>query len=154
MRGQAIKGLGEIVLYVDNIGSMTRFYQDTVGLTVMSRFREGKVVESDPCDAIFFQVAEGYGGHTQILGLFDRSVGRTSADSRRERRPALRPETSPLTHIAFEIALEDFGAEKARLGQLGLELSLVDRPWMHWRSLYFDDPEGNRLEFVCYDESL
>jgi len=25
--------------------------------------------------------------------------------------------------------------------------------WLHIRSLYFADPEGNLLEFVCYDES-
>ena len=26
--------------------------------------------------------------------------------------------------------------------------------WLHVRSLYFPDPEGNLLEFVCYDASV
>jgi catechol-2,3-dioxygenase len=27
-------------------------------------------------------------------------------------------------------------------------------PDFHWRSLFFTDPEGNRVEFVAYDRSV
>jgi catechol-2,3-dioxygenase len=23
--------------------------------------------------------------------------------------------------------------------------------WVHWRSLYVEDPDGNQVELVCYD---
>jgi hypothetical protein len=30
----------------------------------------------------------------------------------------------------------------------------MEHPWMHVRSLYFPDPEGNLLELVCCDERV
>ena len=61
-----IKALGEIALRVDDLDSMQAFYQDVIGLELMRRFP----------DAAFFKIADGYGGHTQILALFDRSSQR------------------------------------------------------------------------------
>ena len=31
---------------------------------------------------------------------------------------------------------------------LGLKVQATEHAWLHVRSLDFDDPEGNRLEFV------
>ncbi len=44
--------------------------------------------------------------------------------------------------------------EKNRLERLGLNVVATTREWLHVCSLYFPDPEGNLLEFVCYDPSL
>jgi catechol 2,3-dioxygenase len=57
-------------------------------------------------------------------------------------------------HIAFAIALEDFAAEKARLEALGVSVRTSEHAWVHWRSLYVSDPEGNLVEFVSYDEAV
>src|SRR2546428_3827473 len=59
-----------------------------------------------------------------------------------------------LDHIAFEVALADFANEKERLEALGLHVETAEHAWMHWRSLYVTDPEGNQVELVCYDESI
>ena|SRR6516225_10562505 len=91
--------------------------------------------------AAFFKIADSYGGHTQVLALFDRSSSPDAA-------------TSTLDHIAFEIALADYEAEKARLENLGLKVATAGHAWVHWRSLYVTDPEGNEVEWVCYDESV
>jgi hypothetical protein len=94
----------------------------------------------------FFKIAEGYGGHTQVLALFDRSQnpGYSGTDVA----------TSTIDHIAFEIALADFAGELTRLKGLGLQVGTAEHAWMHWRSLYVPGPEGNQIELVCYDASV
>jgi catechol 2,3-dioxygenase len=57
-------------------------------------------------------------------------------------------------HIAFEIDLADFESEKQRLEQQGISVTTAEHPWVHWRSLYISDPEGNMVEYVCFDPSV
>jgi hypothetical protein len=64
------------------------------------------------------------------------------------------PEKSTLAHFAFTIPLTDFDGEKKRLEQLGLNVETAEHAWVHWRSLYVRDPEGNLVELVCYDEGV
>lgn len=59
-----------------------------------------------------------------------------------------------LHHIAFTISALHFEAEKERLINLGLDVETGEHAWVHYRSLYITDPEGNVLEFVCYDTSV
>jgi catechol-2,3-dioxygenase len=131
-----IKGLGEIALRVADLDAMQRFYQEVVGLELLRRFDH----------AAFFRIAERYGGHTQVLALFDRS-GQSGYGG-------LDPERTTVDHIAFEIDLADYEAETARLEGLGVPVTKAEHAWVHWRSLYVDDPEGNTVEWVCYDESV
>src|SRR6266446_3393736 len=58
-----VRGLGEIAFRVNNLDAMQQFYQQVIGLPLMTRFP----------NSAFFKIAEGYGGHTQVLALFDRS---------------------------------------------------------------------------------
>jgi catechol 2,3-dioxygenase len=131
-----IKGLGEIALRVADLDAMQQFYQEVVGLELMRRVD----------DAVFFRVADGYGGHTQILALFDCSA--------QTGYRGLDPERTTVDHIAFEIDLADFEAEKARLEGLGVMVTTAEHAWVRWRSIYVDDPEGNTVEWVRYDESI
>ncbi len=130
-RQSPIKALGEVALRVNNLSGMKHFYQDVLGLEVLGEFPT----------AVLLKIAEDYGGHTQVLGLFDRSV-------------AVGPERTTVDHIAFTIALNDYESEKKRLEGLGLAVEVNDHKWVKWRSLYFHDPEGNEVEFVCFDPSL
>ena len=61
----------------------------------------------------------------------------------------LSPEQTTLHHIALNISLDDYDTEKRRLEGLGLKVQATEHAWLHVRSLYFADPEGNLLEFVC-----
>jgi catechol 2,3-dioxygenase len=131
-----IKALGEIALRVTDLDLMQRFYEEIVGLELIRR--------AD--NAVFFKIADGYRGHTQVLALFDRS----SSPGYR----GLNAATSTVDHIAFEIALADYEPEKARLESLGQTVTTAEHAWVHWRSLYVTDPEGNEVEWVCYDESV
>lgn len=127
-----IKGLGEVSIRVKDLDAMHKFYEEVVGLEVLRREES----------FVFFKVAEGYGGHTQNLALFETTS------------PELSEERTTLHHIALNVSLEDFESEKRRLEGLGLKVNATVHEWLHVRSLYFPDPEGNTLEFVCYDESV
>ncbi len=131
-----VRGLGEIALRVDNLDSMQQFYEEVIGLPLMTRVP----------NCAFFKIADGYGGHPQVLALFDRSE-----------RPSYRGTNaakSTIDHVAFEIAFADFEGEKKRLEGQGLPVETAEHAWVHWSSLYVNDPEGNRVELVYYDGSV
>ncbi len=133
---RAIKTLGEIALRVNNLSVMQEFYQEVVGLELLKRFP----------DSVFFEIAEGYAGHTQILALFDRSKD--------PNYKGLNPEKTTVDHIAFAIDSAEYEPEIRRLEQLGMQVRTAEHAWVHWRSLYLDDPEGNTIEWVCYDGAI
>jgi catechol 2,3-dioxygenase-like lactoylglutathione lyase family enzyme len=131
-----VKALGEIALRVDDLAAMRKFYQEVIGLELM---RDSPI-------GVFFRIAEGYGGHTQVLALFDRrgNPDYQGVDTKR----------STVDHFAFTISLADFDTEKERLERYGLRVETAEHKWVHWRSLYVRDPEGNEVELVCYDGSV
>ena len=135
-----VKGLGEVSIWVKDLDSMHRFYEEVVGLEVLRRDES----------FVFFKVAAGYGGHTQNLALFEES----NIMFLDNKSVQLNSQETTLHHIALNIALEDFESEKMRLEGLGLKVNATVHEWLHVRSLYFPDPEGNTLEFVCYDETV
>jgi catechol-2,3-dioxygenase len=132
----SVRGLGEVALRVADLDGMQKFYQDVIGLELLRRFER----------AAFFRLAEGFGGHTQILALFDRTTD--------PKFVGLNPATTTVDHLAFEIELKDFERERQRLAACGLAVTTAEHGWVQWRSLYVDDPEGNTLELVCYDPSV
>ena len=136
MQQRAVKALGEIALRVKNLDSMQRFYEEDRGLELMKRFPH----------AVFFKIAEGYGGHAQILALFARS---RQTDYR-----GVEPEKSTVDHFVVSIQVTAFAGEKKRLERLGLNVKTADHAWVHWRSLCARDPESNIVELVCYDEGV
>ena len=135
-----VKGLGEVSIIVKDLDAMRKFYEELVGLEVLRRDES----------FVFFKVAEGYGGHTQNLALF-QAENRSILENKSIQ---LNPEQTTLHHIALNVALEDYESEKMRLEGLGLKINADVHEWLHVRSLYFADPEGNTLEFVCYDETV
>ena len=137
---RTIKALGEVSIRVTDLDAMHKFYAEVVGLEMLRREE----------NFVFFKIAEGYGGHPQVLNLFI-AADRWLLESK---SPLLSPEGTTLHHIALNIALEDYEAEKKRLEGLGLKVHAVEHEWLHVRSLYFTDPEENLLELVCYDRSV
>jgi catechol-2,3-dioxygenase len=126
------KSLGEIALRVNDLQKMRSFYEDVVGLEILNDKIPG---------AVFLKVAEAVEGHPQFVALFDRSVG-------------VGPDHTTLDHFAFLIDLKDYEAEKERLEKLGTGVYPKVFPEFKWRALFFRDPEGNLVEFVCYDPGL
>ena len=92
--GGRIKGLGEVSIRVKNLAAMQKFYEEVLGLEVLRR------AES----FVFFRIAEGYGGHTQNLALFDAA----DRDFLEAKSTQLNPDQTTLHHIALNIPLEEF----------------------------------------------
>ena len=137
-----IKALGEVVLRVRDLDAMQEFYEKVVGLELLERFENTMV---------FFRIGPDHEDHAQSLALCDQSG---EADHRSRRYTGGDTEKSTLHHIAVTISASDHETEKKRLQNLGLDVETVERVWQHYRSLYITDPEGNVVEFVCYDPSV
>ena len=127
----AVRAIGEVALRVNDLEKSQAFYANVFGLELLRRFEH----------AAFFRIGEGYAGHTAVLALFDRDV-------------AVEQARSTVDHIAFSIALADYEPEKRRLERLGLTVRTATHEWVHWRSLYVTDPDGNNVELVCYDAQV
>jgi catechol-2,3-dioxygenase len=135
-----IKGLGEVSIRVKNLDEMYRFYEEVLGLEVLRRDES----------FVFFKITDGYAGHPQIFALF-AATERWMLESK---STYLSSEQTTLHHIAFNVSLGDFVSQTQHLEDLGIKVYVTDHPWLHIHSLYFSDPEGNLLEFVCYDENV
>jgi catechol 2,3-dioxygenase-like lactoylglutathione lyase family enzyme len=136
-----IRSLGETVLRVKDLERTKRFYVEVVGLDILQEFP----------GIAFLEVAAGYGGHTQIVGLFQEALPVPFPE---DHRGEVSVAHSSLHHFAVEIAKEDYEPELQRLRGLGVELTTFVHQWCRWRSIYIRDPEGNILEYVCYDETI
>ena len=123
--------LGEFALRVNDLDRMATFYLEVVGLRMLTR-SEG---------AVFLQVSAGVPGHPQLLVLFDRGI-------------TVSPEHSTVDHFAFIIPLDQYEHQHRRLSGLGVAVRRKEFQDFHWRSLFFADPDGNTIEFVCYDPDV
>ena len=104
-----VKGLGEVSIRVRDLDAMHKFYEEVIGLEVLKR-EESRV---------FFKIAEGYGGHTQNLALFEAS-NTMFLDNKAVQ---VTSQETTLHHIALNVSLEDFESEKMRLEGLGLKVN-------------------------------
>ncbi len=102
-------------------------------------------------DIAFFKIGEGYGGHTQVLALF--AMDRAS-NAGRPQWEQVDVRSTTLHHFAFTIDLADYESEKQRLEGLGQDVRVSEHAWVQWRSLYINDPDGNVVEFVCFDGAI
>ena len=115
-QASAIKTLGEIALRVNDLPRMKRFYAETLGLRVLG----------ESSTAVFFAVAPGHAGHTQVLVLFARGI-------------EVSAERSTVDHIAFTIDLEGYDSERQRLTALGLSVEVAQHDALARRQI--DNPE-------------
>ena len=153
-----VTGVAEIVLNVVDLPRMREFYEEVLGFELLSQACHTTGMEPDlegePTIA-FLTIRQtetplGRNGHPELFVLIDyrRHVfAKTQFDGHE-------PRTSTLNHLAFEIPFEHYEAERRRLEDLGLEPEPMVFDHMSARALFFQDPEGNTLEFICHDPAL
>jgi len=137
----AEKIIGEIVIRTPNMQKMAAFYRD--------------VVELDPFKVMgtmqFFKVSDGFKGQTQAIGLFELGEVSDVDDIAFEGHDVHR---TPFHHFAFIIDQKDYNTEFNRISALGYALRTMEHSLTQSRSFYLYDPDGNTVEFVCYDPSI
>ena len=135
------KRIGEIVIRTPNMQKMLAFYRDVIDL---EPFKTSGTMQ-------FLKVSEGFSGQTQAIGLFELNevsdVDDTTFDGHDTRK-------TPFHHFAFIIDHKDYGNEFNRISALGYVLRTMEHSLTQSRSFYLYDPDGNTVEFVCYDPSI
>ena len=144
-----VKTVAEIVINVNEIGRMRTFYEEVLGFTFFKQY------PAENPTIVFLTIDDldsplGRGGHPQLFALID--VHRHPPAQARFR--GLDVAVSTFNHVAFEISPADYEAEKQRLESLGLDVRPGHFPDMKAKALFFNDPEGNLLEFICHFESI
>ena len=128
-----IKGLYEAHLPVENLNKSIEFYSKL----------ELKLAWKNSNSA-FFWIVEG----ESWLGLWEGQEFKT-------------PYHPSLKHVAFTISYEDMKSALGWLKNKGVSVvpfgnrTSVEpfvRPYQGNASVYFEDPDGNSLEFMCYIE--
>lgn len=121
-------GLHELVLEVDDLAASTRFYEDVIGLNVVSRWTGDR-------EAVWFDM-----GDTTALGLWPAATGGAKAIANGR--------GGAHVHFALRIPQGSIDDVQTRLKALGC--TITDRVEFGDgnRSLYLDDPDGNCLELM------
>ena len=118
--------LGHVVLKVRDMQKSREFYTRVLGLKV--------AYEQPEWGAAFLSVGEQH----HDLALFQLATGETPGD----KQPGLH-------HMAWQLgSFEELQAAHRELGELGIK---VESTIAHnvTRSIYFADPDGNRVELYC-----
>jgi len=133
-----LRGIHHVAYRCRDAAETVRFYQDVLGMAFTTAFAEDRVPsthEPDPYMHVFLDAGRG-----NVLAFFELPT----------REPMGRDENTPtwVQHIAFEVeSLEALEATRRRLLERGIE---VVGPTDHglFRSIYFFDPNGHRLELT------
>ncbi len=141
-----VKRLAHVGLWAADVAASTRFYRQVLGLHLRSS-------ETAPTEEVELEEANTFlslGDEHHCLGLFYDT--RVSASNGRVPTQQMR-----LHHISFEVDTDaELAALAARLKQSGVELSLETRDGDSelGDTLWFNDPDGNRLEISVTPEDM
>jgi catechol 2,3-dioxygenase-like lactoylglutathione lyase family enzyme len=122
---------------------MKRFYERTVRLRAWKSLLGIEFLAVGDPEASTITM-----GHQSSLVLVDRS--KRSVDWPGWEYHGVDAERSCLDHFALEISEHAFEKESKRLARAGLDVRTAEFPEIGARGLFFTDPEGNRVEFVCH----
>src|SRR5262249_4700975 len=126
----ALQQIDHVALTVDDLAKSIAWYQQVLGLE--RRFQEvwgdrpAMLCAGSTCFALFRNRLPS-----------DPSVARSARDLR------------PTEHVAFRTDRASFLAAQETLKQSGVAFEFQDHGIAH--SIYFADPDGNRLEVTTYD---
>ncbi|MBF9061107.1 VOC family protein [Rhodobacterales bacterium HKCCSP123] len=140
-RGFRVRGLGEVAIRCNDIGGMAAFYEGILGLERLEGNASG--------DIVFFRLADGFQGHTQVLALFDRRVGARPGEGPPETGPG-----SSLHHVALTLPFDEQEAAMRWFEAKGLDYRIEQFGWVGWRGVFTQDPEGNTVELVAYSPDM
>jgi catechol 2,3-dioxygenase-like lactoylglutathione lyase family enzyme len=126
-----LRGLAEVVLMVQDMAAALHFYQEVLGMEVISppQMQGPK----------FLRVGPARGGVPAQIVLVPRPADAPALPADRRQRS--------VHHIGFEIGPGDLAAERTRLEGLGYVVRTGTHPF---DAIYVDDPDGNEVELVAW----
>jgi glyoxylase I family protein len=132
-------GIHHVAYRCNDARETVDFYRDVLGMQFTVAFAEDRVPSTGEPDPYMHVFLDAGGGN--VLAFFELPT----------RPPMGRDPNTPkwVQHIAFEVAdLDALTLAKTRLLERGIE---VVGPTDHglFRSIYFFDPNGHRLELTC-----
>jgi catechol 2,3-dioxygenase len=128
-----LHGLSEVVLSVRDLERSVRFYRDVVGLRVIS--------PPEMQAPVYFQVGDAASGVPNQIVLAPLPPEAADVPPQRMHKQ--------LRHFAIEVPAGSLAQEEARLRGLGIEVRHGEHPFLPLQALYFDDPDGNEIEFMA-----
>ena len=135
-----ITRLAHLCLKTDNLGRMTDFYTQVLGLKIKFSFRNagGQVFGH------YFEL-----GSMSFLEIFDI---RLSAEQWGGRVKALSPQ-APSTYQHFCLEVKGIEAVVRELSEKGVDVSPVKVGMDNSKQVWIKDPDGNQIEFMEYTET-
>lgn len=127
-----VSGIEHVLVLSDDIEATRAFYCEVVGLRVGARPPlefPGYWLYTGPTPCVHVAQRRAYAAHAASLGL---------------RVPAEPPGPGPVDHIAFDAS--DYEAVTGRLESNGVTAVRNDVPGGGPRQLFFEDPNGVRIE--------
>jgi catechol-2,3-dioxygenase len=125
-------GLAEIVLVVRDVAQARRFYQETLGL---------KVISPDLGGPVFLQTGEDGPGVPQQIVLVPRPADAAPLPANR----ALRS----VHHLGLIVPRGGLQEARRELEAQGLEVRTGEHPFLNIEAIYVNDPDGNEVELVA-----
>jgi catechol 2,3-dioxygenase-like lactoylglutathione lyase family enzyme len=128
---RAVEGLAEIVLWVRDMDVALHFYEELLGLEVIS---------PPELPIKFLKASDGELGIPDLVVLVVHPEGLAFPRAKSER---------VLHHIAFRVVASEYDHLMQRLKADGLEIRDGKHPVLKGvRTFYVDDPEGNEVEVI------
>jgi catechol-2,3-dioxygenase len=124
-------GLAEIVLMVRDVEQSRRFYQETLGLAVISPDFGGPV---------FLRVGEAGQGVPQQIVLIPRPAVAPAPPADRLQRG--------LHHLGLTVPHGSLHEARRQLEAQGFAVRTGEHPFLNVEAIYVDDPDGNEVELV------
>lgn len=142
MIANLVEAIGEVAIRVKDMDRMVEFYVDQLGFELRRRFSN---------DVAAIKLAPEVAGQIQTLTLFGESLPGNFSNYRWK---GLEHSVSALHHFAVTIASANYDILHSQLRQKNIPFDVANHRWTGWKGTYVSDPEGNILEFVCYDEAF
>ncbi|MEM1299698.1 MAG: VOC family protein [Pseudomonadota bacterium] len=139
-RGFKVRALGEIAIRCADLEAMMQFYGEVLGLELLSGGHRDGIV--------FYRMGESYGGHTAVLALFRHDAQQRDVHPTSAGRPVTGAAGS-LHHLALTVDAAEQDAIIAWYEAEGRSYRIEDFPWIGWRGIFTEDPEGNTVELVA-----